>query len=56
MRSDREHIADARAQRGDHVLDLFIAQHAIQPRALHIQDLAAQRQNCLEVPISRLLG
>jgi len=38
------------------VISDFMAQDFVQSRALHVQDLAAQRQDRLEVPVTPLLG
>src|SRR5699024_3215265 len=49
-----ELLADPRAERGDHRLDLRIAQGAVQPGLLHVEDLAAQRQDRLRVRVASL--
>ena len=46
---------DPGPQRGDQRAELGRAQHLVEPRALHVQDLAAQRQDRLEPPVARLL-
>ena len=47
---------DAGAQRRDDGADFSRAQHLVEARALNIQDLAAQRQDRLELAVARLLG
>ncbi len=54
--SDIEGVADSRAERQDQVLDLFAAEHAVEPGALDVEDLAAQRQDSLSAPVAPLLG
>ena len=51
-----EAVADAGAQRRDQRLDLVVGQDLVQPGALGVEDLAAQRQDGLEVPVAALLG
>ena len=51
-----EIVADARAKCGDQRLDFIVAQDLIEAGSLRIQDLAAQRQDRLEVPVASLLG
>ena len=48
--------ADAGAERGDDGADLGRAQHLVEPGALDIEDLAAQRQHRLIAAVTRLLG
>ena len=48
--------ADPGAERGDQRADLGRAQHAVEPRALDVQDLALQRQDRLELAVAALLG
>ena len=48
--------ADAAAERRDHRLDFVGAEHAVEPRALDVQDLALDRQDRLEAAIAALLG
>src|ERR671933_632739 len=50
-----ELVADAGADRGDERLDLLVAQHLVDARALDVEDLAAQRQHRLRVPVAPLL-
>ena len=47
---------DAGAERGDQRADLLAAQHLVEARAFHVQDLAAQRQHGLEFAVAALLG
>ena len=47
---------DAGAKRGDERADLLRGQHLVEPRALDIEDLAAQRQHGLELAVAPLLG
>ena len=49
-------LADARAQRGDHGADFFVAEHLVVARLFHVEDLALQRQDGLEPPVASLLG
>ena len=49
-------LADARAERGDHVADLLRGERLVEPRLLDVQDLAAQRQHGLEGAVAALLG
>jgi hypothetical protein len=51
-----ERLADARAQRRDERLDFVVAQDFVQPGALGVENLAAQRQDGLEVAVAPLLG
>ena len=51
-----EAVADAGAEGGDQRLDRVETQDLVQPRLLHVQDLATQRQDGLEVAIASLLG
>ena len=48
--------SDAGAERGDQRADLLAAQHLVEARALHVEDLAAQRQHGLEFAVAALLG
>ena len=47
---------DAGAERHDQCTDLVGAEHLVEARALHIEDLAAQREDCLVVAAAALLG
>ena len=47
---------DAGAHRGDERADFGRAQHAVEPRALDVEDLALQRQDRLVFAVSPLLG
>src|SRR5690606_17426145 len=49
-------LADAGAQRGDQGGDLLAGDQAVEARLLHVQHLAAQRQNGLELAVAALLG
>ena len=49
-------LADTRAERGDQRQDLVAGQQLLVTRTLDIQDLAAQRQDRLELAIAALLG
>ena len=49
-------LADAGAERGDQRGDRLGRQHLVETRALDVQDLAAQRQDRLELAIAALLG
>ena len=53
---DREIILDARADRRDDRPDLLVRQHLVDARLLDVDDLAAQRQDRLELPVAPLLG
>ena len=53
---DVELVVDAGAERGDDRLDLGVFQHTIHARLLHVQDLAAQRQDCLVHGVAAALG
>ena len=46
---------DLDTQRGDHVLDLLVVEDLVEAGLLDVQDLAAQRQDGLEVAVARLL-
>ena len=54
--SQVEVIADAGAEGRDERLDFVVAQDLIQAGALGVQDLAAQRQDGLEMPVAALFG
>ena len=47
---------DAGAKRRDERADLLRGQHLVEPRALDVEDLAAQRQHGLELAVAPLLG
>src|SRR5262249_21325277 len=49
-------LVDAAAERGDEGRDLLRAQHLVEARALDVQDLAAERQDRLELAVASLLG
>src|SRR5690606_9525684 len=49
-------LADTRAERGDQGADLGRRQHAVEARALDVEDLAAQRQHRLVLAVATLLG
>ena len=49
-------LADAGAERGDQGADLGAGQHAVEARALDVEDLAAQRQHRLGLAVAALLG
>src|SRR4051812_3653947 len=51
-----ELVAHAGADRGDERLDLLVAQHLVDARALDVEDLPAQRQHRLRVAVAALLG
>src|SRR5215218_1477045 len=51
-----ELVADPRANGRDQRLDLLVAQHLVDARALDVEDLAAQRQDRLRVAVAALLG
>ena len=51
-----EVLADARAERGDHGLDLGVAEGLVQPGPFHVQDLAAQRQDGLGFRVAAAFG
>ena len=46
---------DSGAERGDQRTELRRTEHFVETRPLHVQDLAAQRQDRLERPVARLL-
>ena len=48
--------ADRRAERHHQIADLLGAEHAVEARALDIEDLAAQRQHGLVVAVAALRG
>src|SRR6185437_9675518 len=48
--------ADAGAERRDQRADFRRGQHLVEARALDIEDLAFERQDCLEFSIASLLG
>src|SRR5262245_3858532 len=48
--------ANPGAERGDHRLDLVAAQHLVESRFFDVQDLAFDREDCLESTIAPLLG
>jgi len=48
--------ADARADGGDHRPDLLVGEHLVQRRLLHVDELAAKREDRLEPSVARLLG
>ncbi len=49
-------LADAGAQGGDERQDFVGGEQLLVARLLHVQDLAAQRQDGLELPVAALLG
>ena len=49
-------LADPRTQRRDQRPDLLTAEHLVEARALDVEDLAAQRQDRLKLPVPALLG
>ncbi len=51
-----EILSEAAAERGDHRLDLVVGEDAVKPRLFHVQNLAAQRQDGLKVPVAPGLG
>ena len=53
---DVELVAEARADRGDHRLDLRVRQHLVDAVLLGVDDLPAERQDRLSRPVTRLLG
>ena len=50
-----ELLADAGADRGDERLDLGVREHLVDPVLLDVDDLAAERQDRLRVPVAALL-
>src|SRR6266550_1348199 len=50
-----EVIADARAERGDQRLYLFVAEHLVGAGLLDVQDLALQRQDRLRTAVATAL-
>ena len=53
---DVELLADARADRGDHGLDLVVGEHLVDAGLLDVVDLAAEREDGLEAAIAGLDG
>src|SRR5205823_1556712 len=53
---DVELVADARADRGDHRLDLGVREHLVDAVLLAVDDLPAERQDRLEEAVARLDG
>ena len=53
---DVELVVDTGAQRRDHRLDLVVLEHAVDPRLLHVDDLAADGQDGLELRVPAALG
>jgi len=51
-----EVLADPGTQRRDQGLDLVVVQDLVEPRPLGVENLAAQRQDRLEVAVASLLG
>ena len=49
-------IADARADGRDHRPDFVVLKHPVQARLLHVDELAADRENGLELSVAALLG
>ena len=49
-----ELVADPRADRGDHRLDLEVREHLVDPVLLRVDHLAAQRQDRLEGAVARV--
>ena len=49
-------LADACAQRGNQRGDFLAGQHALKAGALHVQNLAFQRQDGLEFAVAALFG
>ncbi len=47
---------DARADRRDHRADFLVVEHLVEARLLHVEHLAAQRQDRLELAVAALLG
>ena len=48
-------LADAAAERPDERRDFLRREHAVEPRALDVQDLALEREDRLKVPVAALL-
>ena len=53
---DVEFVTDAASEGRDHGPDFLAVQHLVQTGFFHVQDLAPQRQDGLEVPVTALLG
>ena len=49
-------VADAGADGGDHRADFVVLKHLVEPRLLDVDELAANRQDRLELPVAALLG
>ena len=49
-------FANARAQRGNHGANFFMAKHLVVARFFHVQDLTLQRKNGLKAAVTSLLG
>ena len=49
-------VADAGADGGDHGADFVVLKHLVQARLLDVDELAADRQDRLELPVAPLLG
>ena len=49
-------VADAGAQGADDGEDLVVGEHLVYARLVHVDDLAAQRQDGLEAAVAGLLG
>ena len=49
-------VADAVADGRDDVADLLVAEHAVEPGALDVEDLAAEREDRLVEPVAAPLG
>jgi hypothetical protein len=49
-------VADARADGGDHRADFVVLKHLVQARLLDVDELAANGQDRLELPVAPLLG
>ena len=49
-------VADAGADGGDHRADFVVLKHLVEARLLDVDELAANRQDRLELPVAALLG
>src|SRR5207253_5044884 len=47
---------DARPEGHDQDPDFLAGEHLVEPRLLHVEDLALERQDGLEAPVAALLG
>src|SRR5581483_4810410 len=56
FRSVEVFLRDARAERGDHGANFFVAKHLVVTRFFDIENFAFERQDRLKAPVATLFG